>query len=166
MSTPTFNTLQEAKDYLKANWEKGTDCPCCGQFVKLYKRRLNAGACRALIFMYRLERDRQVDEEWDGWIHVQQDFAKYFRVNANSMDYSQAQWWELIESKPNVDDPTKKDSGYWKLTPRGKLFVQNKLEVMSHAYLYNNKRLGFTGNKITVETGLGKKFNYQELMSE
>lgn len=164
MSKPTFETLKEAKDYLKANWEKGIECPCCGQFVKLYRRRLNAGACRALIFMYRLDRDRKFDDDWDGWIHVQQDFAKYFRVNANSMDYSQAQWWELIEAKPNVDDPTKRDSGYWKLTEKGRQFVKGIIEVRSHAYLYNNKMLGFTGEKMTIKTALGKRFNYEELM--
>lgn len=155
-------TLEEAKQYLRENFEKGADCPCCLQFVKLYKRRLNAGACRALILMYRIER---ASEDFNEWIHVQQEFASRFGLNANSMDYSQAQWWGLIESKPNEDDPTKKDSGFWRLTDLGRSFVRGTWTVYSHARLYNNKCLGFVGTKQDIKQALGKKFDYEELMN-
>ena len=39
------------KEFLRANYEKGCDCPTCGQFVKLYKRKLNSGMAKTLIIL-------------------------------------------------------------------------------------------------------------------
>jgi len=37
-------TILEAKQLLKDNFAQGIECPCCGQFVKRYKRKLNSTA--------------------------------------------------------------------------------------------------------------------------
>lgn len=42
-------TIEEAKQLLKDNWEKGIECPCCTQFVKLYKRPLYSAQAYSLI---------------------------------------------------------------------------------------------------------------------
>lgn len=39
MKIPQFETLEEAKQFLRENWEEGADCPCCTQKVKLWKNR-------------------------------------------------------------------------------------------------------------------------------
>ncbi len=50
-------TMEEAKQLLKDNWEKGIDCPCCTQFVKLYKRPLYSAQAYSLIRLYKLCQD-------------------------------------------------------------------------------------------------------------
>ena len=49
-----FVTIQEAKDYLRANWEKGCHCPCCGQGVKLYPRQPYSTLVKSLIRLAHL----------------------------------------------------------------------------------------------------------------
>lgn len=146
-------TLEEAKQILRDGWEKGVECPCCKQFVKLYKRKLNAGMARTMINMYKASNGMME------WLHHTQ-----FRTESN--DYSYLQVWELIEEKEkDADDTTKKNSGYWRLTSKGLEFVQLEWTVRSHIKMYNQKFYGFAGKEVDIRECLGKKFNYEELMN-
>ena len=40
METTPETTLEEAKQFLRDRFENGAECPCCKQYVKLYKRKL------------------------------------------------------------------------------------------------------------------------------
>ena len=62
----TQNTIQEAKNFLKENFEKGCICPTCNKIVKKYVRPLNSVMARMLIRLYHLP---------EGWNHVS-DIAK------------------------------------------------------------------------------------------
>lgn len=148
-----FKTLEEAQQYLRANFEKGIGCPCCGQFVKKYKRKLAATPSRMLIRLYELG---------GNWNHVKL-IAKDISGTGTG-DFSKLAYWKLIEEQPN-DDSNKKNSGYWRITHEGRLFVENKITLASHVYVYNTKCLGFSDKHINIITSLGKKFNYAELMS-
>lgn len=154
-----MNTIAEGKQYLKDNWEKGVDCPCCKRLVKLYKYKLNSGSARSLIIMYQLE------QEHDDWVHVQQEFAKR-GLNANSMNYILLHWWGLIVFKPGNDDPSKRASGYWRITRKGIDFVLGLIQVPSHVFIYNNKKWGVSEEYVTIHDALGKKFDFRELMGE
>ena len=46
------------------------------------------------------------------------------------------------------------------------MFVENKIEIESHVYLYDAEFLGHSDTKTNVIECLGNKFNYQELMNE
>lgn len=150
---PNFETLEEAKEFLRENWENGVPCPCCKQFVKLYKRKLNSSMARTLINLYRASDGLQ------SWHHHTD-----FRTESN--DYPYLKIWELIEEKEHdPEDTTKKNSGYWRLTSKGIDFVQDEGTVKSHIRTYNSKFYGFAGKQVNIRECLGKKFNYEELMN-
>ena len=60
-----IETVKEAKTFLRKNFDQGIDCPCCGQFVKKYKRKLNSSMAYALIL---IGKNRLAG--YDGWIQV------------------------------------------------------------------------------------------------
>ncbi len=158
-----METLTEAKQYLKDNMAKGISCPLCMQYVKIYPRRLNAGMSKALILVYQLT--TRLNPQ-NGWLHIQREFTKQFKLNATAMDYIQLSRWGLIESKPNLGDPTKKDSGLWRITQKGIDFIYRRIKLPKKATVLNNETMEFTGEEIDIGEALGKRFNYQELMKD
>ena len=145
-----FHTVQQAKEYLQENIDTGVECPCCGQFAKIYKHRLNSQIAKTLIGMYTLG---------DRSIHILNELKPSNRM------YSLARFWGLIEPTEVMVRGNKKASGYWKLTEKGKLFVEDKETIAEYVLLFNNKHYGFKGDEVDIKYCLGKKFNYQELMT-
>jgi hypothetical protein len=140
-------TLAEAKADLRQNWEKGLPCPCCTQFVKLYPHTINSQIAKTLIQMYRLDKE---------WVHILQELKPSNRM------YSLARFWGLIEARGDTGD--QKASGYWRLTPRGKSFVEGTITVPKHAYIFNDKVYRFDPEQENIREALGHKFSYSELM--
>ena len=156
-----MQTIQEAKQYLRDNWEKGIDCPCCGRLVKRYRYRMPSPSARSLIILYRIDKEKPSE-----WIHVQKEFASR-GMNANGMGYILLHWWGLIESKPGNEDTSKRANGYWRITPKGRAFVEGSIRVPSPIYIYDNRLVSRPeGEDTTIDIyeALGTKFNYQELM--
>lgn len=148
----TGTTLSELKSFLKENWEKGVCCPGCKQFVKLYKRKLNSGMAYTLLLLYKQPRE---------WIPVKD----FLRVNKhhNGHDWTLLNHWKLLEER--VTNNNEPNSGRWKITPAGVMFVENKLTVPKHIYFYNSKAWKESKEQTNIIEALGEKFNYKELMS-
>lgn len=150
--TPKDGTLQEAKDFLKANWKTGVICPCCKQLVKLYATPFSSNMAIFLISLVRLYEKKKRP------IH-------YKECKFGSRNYPHlAKWNLMVTDKSETSD--KKTSGFWTPTKMGIDFVNNQCFVKSKAYLYNNTFYGFGGDDIKITDALGKKFNYQDLMNE
>jgi len=147
-----METIKEAKIYLKQNYEKGAKCPCCGQNVKLYKRKLNSGMAYVLIHIYKQ----------DDWINVKD----YLRENKlrNNHDWTLLKYWGLIEEKLLEEKGKAKSSGVWRITELGKKFVECKAVVNKYVLIYNTMFRGFTGEEILIPETLKSYFNYNELM--
>jgi len=148
-----MSTIAEGKQYLRDNWKEGVICPCCGQFVKLYKRKLNSGMAIAL---YRIFREGEV------WIAVK-DFMRVNKFH-NGHDWTLLRHWGLLEEKPK--DNNDKVSGYWRITGKGMDFVFNAIRVPKHITIFNNKFYGYDNPTDTVcfKDCIGDKFDYNELM--
>lgn len=156
-------TLKEAKDLLRAEWEEGVECPCCTQFVKLYKRKITSSMAYALILLYRYFKNHP-DQEW---VHMN-DYLNSIEglpFPIKSGDNAKLRYWDLLEEKPEQRDDGSNRAGYWKLTQLGRDFVRGEATVQSHAKVFNSKCYGLTGEQITIHEALGDKFNYTELMS-
>lgn len=147
-----MDTIDEAKKHLRENWEKGTPCPCCGQFVKLYRRKLTSGMAVALIRLYRLTK-----LDHDEYVHI----TKLGHLNGG--EFAQLVRWSLIQEMPN-DNDVKRTSGNWRITRDGILFVKGELSVASHVYTYNGKTIKFSKTSTDIHEALGNKFNYKEIM--
>ena len=144
-----MKTLIEAKQHLRDNFKDGTECPCCGKYVKAYKRKLNSGIARSLIIMYKLGAETTS-------VHVQSEFSK-LKLRATTMDYAYAEKWKLIKS-----DET--NNGYWFLTERGRQFVLNQSYLPDHCLVYNGKVYKWSDNLINIQTALTVSFDYKKLM--
>jgi len=154
-----METLQEGKEYLRNNFEKGTECPCCGQYVRLYKYAFHSGMSRCLIL---INQATSPHKNPDGWIHVEDYFVS---IGVKMKGYhGKLKYYDMIEQLPN-DDTSKAKSGIWRITQKGKDFVNNKILVPKRVHLYNDRVDGWSDEQIDIVTSLGKHFNYNELMN-
>lgn len=134
-------TLSESIDWLQDRIEEGAECPCCGQFAKVYQRKINSGIARMLITMSRQPQQ---------WCHMP-------TLGASGGDPAKARYWGLIEES----DPP----GHWRLTQLGRDFVANQARVPKFARIYDGRLLGLEGSEtVSIIDALGTRFNYDELM--
>lgn len=161
MSEPQkFYTLEEAKQFLRENWEKGAPCPCCTQYVKQYKRKLNSGMAYVLIAIYNIDKTLEDDHYFE--------MAKVLvskGIGGINLEYAKLAYWGLTEAQPGNDDPTKRTSGMWRITDRGRRFVEGKIAIPKHVKTFNSKFYGYSDETITIREALGEKFDYEELMN-
>ena len=150
-----METLKEAKQFLRENWQKGVDCPCCTQFVKLYNRKLNSGMAITLIRMHQHDRNK--------WINVK-DFLREHKFH-NNHDWTLLRHWGLIEERVGKPMDGSKSLGEWRMTYKGNQFILNRIRVPKRILLYNNKFRGFDDETTNITEALGNKFDYDELMS-
>lgn len=148
-----FNTIKEAHKYLNDNVAKGVNCPCCGQLVKLYKRKLNSIMALGIIRLY------QLDKKQPGYHHI----SKLKAPIICGGDFAKLKFWGLIEERESTDKH-KRTSGLWRITSNGVLFTENKLSTSSHITFYNGKIHKKSLEHITIIDALNIHFNYQELM--
>jgi hypothetical protein len=145
-------SLAVAKAHVRKNLEAGTECPCCGQYCKLYRRKLNSDMARFLIALHIKGRMYPAD----GWVDIKE-------IQVRGGDYGKLVHWELVELQPG-HGPKKKTSGMWRLTAKGDEFVRNRIDVPSHVLLYNNQIEGWSPERTTIMDALGEAFDYWELM--
>ncbi len=143
-----METIQQAKDYLRENWEDGVNCPCCKQMVKLYKRKLTTTMMLGLIDLNK---------------HTQQPVhIKEIKV-VNGGEFAQMKRWGLIEDDKN-DDLTKRTSGQWSITQKGKDFLNGMIRIPKYVFTYNGQTMKYSSELTDAKSALGDKFNYNELM--
>jgi len=171
-------TVEQARDWLRARVfgktvraKQGARCPCCKQYVKIYKRALGAPMARWLIWLVRTwdhqfgsKRDLLSDPANSAWVDIRQSPVR-------GGDYAKLLHWGLVEQKSDVLEKKNngakdtKDSGLWRPTFAGIDFARGKTKVASHVYLYDNVKIGEESDQqITIKEALGKKFSYSELM--
>lgn len=148
-----MTTIAEAKQHLRDNWEEGIVCPCCGQDVKLYKRRIYKSMAICLIKLYKLT--------------VQGNTNFYFHVSefdATGGDFAKLSYWGLIKEKINQPGQKGRTSGYWLITNLGTAYVKNLVGVERFAKIFDGRLVGFEGEQVKIREALGKTFDYEEMM--
>lgn len=143
-----MDSIAEAREFLRKNRHDGVKCPCCEQHVQVYRRTLNAGMARALIMIAR---------GGGGWIDIRV-------LDLRGGDYAKLRFWGLVEQRPS-DDPKKKWSGLWRVTQLGLQFVHDQSRIQRFAHVYDNRVLCFSGEEVSIRQCLGRRFDYEALMS-
>jgi len=152
--------LSEAREWLLAAREAGTDCPCCGQHCRVYRRRLNYAMAHTLVLVYQ----HFLAHPDAGWLHLP-SFLNGKGVLARGGDPPRLSRWGLIVGSGAVRDDDSGRVGEYKLTDKGRAFVERRVAVPSHVLIYNNTVLGWSDEQIYIDAALGKGFNYAELMA-
>lgn len=150
-----MDTLQLAKNNMRQgmNTPTGVQCPCCGQLVKLYRRKIHASMVRPLISLYH---------------HTcrGEEFVHYRKLDGavGNPDYTKLAYWALIEPMPNDIDPAKKDSGSWKLTDLGIVYVRGNIALPKYKWVFNGTVHETSTETASIHDAIGDKFDYAELM--
>ena len=162
--------LEDAKKWLRARFGKGATCPCCNQFVKLYKRPFSKSIAFVLLLIARYY--RRYDVRPEEWLHVPSYINEVVASNPRRAaavrgDWAKLKYWGLIEEKPETRADGSPRVGYWRLTERGRQFVNREIRVPSHIYVYNGEALERSvDEQITIDDALSTEFSYAEIMSE
>jgi hypothetical protein len=153
-----FTSLQEAVNWVDKNKDKGCVCPCCNQIAKIYKRKLIVNYVLGMFYLHKL--------------HKKYPNRDYFHISELGVSnnyfsaFAQLKCWDLIsEMEKPKDVKSKRTSGSWALTEKGNLFIEGKINVESHVYMYNASFLGYSDKKISITDAIGNKFNYEEMMN-
>jgi len=134
---------------------KGFTCGHCGQFVKLYRRKLNSNMALTLLLLYRSgKRD---------FVHIE-NFMQELGYK-RSGDFSYLVHWKFLEKKSGNREDGSTRNGHYKLTGLGIMFAEGKITAREKIMIFNNKFEGFDGGEVDIRTALTEKFNYEELMS-
>jgi len=133
--------------------EKGTNCPCCGQYSKEYKRRLNSSIAACLVVLSKMDHDA---------FHHVSEVLRAREMNTIGRDFALLKHWGLVEEKINMDTG-KRSSGMWKITESGVQFALGELKVPRQVFLYNGQVTGRSFEETTVFEALGDRFNFSEL---
>jgi len=153
-------TVDEARAAVLAGArDGGCVCPCCGRFVRVYRRRLHAEMARFMIRLYRL--DCRTGVQWHSTREVLGDRGG----NKASTDATYLIHWGLIE-RSDAENTAGAPAGMLRLTPLGVAFVERRATAPSHVALLNNERLADDQDaaEIGIDTALGKRFSYDEMM--
>jgi hypothetical protein len=126
-------------------------CECCNRLLKVYRRQIAGRTAADAIMLYRLG---------DGFHHISE-----FKSGTDG-EFAKLRFWGLVnEQAKAVDDNTKRTSGFWSLTGRGKMWVNMKLAIPKCVILLDGELIGFDEHSILITESLGTKFDYGELMT-
>lgn len=151
------DTLAVERDRIKATRDEGTHCRACGQYCKVYPRRIHSTIAKTLIVMSR--------KYGLNYFHNNEIYQKI--PNARG-DFYKCVLWGLIEPKPfegERDDGLSRN-GMWRMTVKGIDFVSRQIRISKIVYLYDGKVLGFGAEEVDIVDCLKNKFSYEELMGK
>jgi hypothetical protein len=105
---------------------------------------------------------RKATDTPGGWVHYQ-------NLCFRGRDYSYLTHWGLaLTARTDLNvDPEKSYTGLWRPTQLGIDFVHERARVPSRIWIYDNERQPEyppASVAIDIQTALGTKFNYSELM--
>jgi len=130
--------MADARKYVarEALTPHGVVCPCCGQKAKVYRRPFRAGFAQILGWLVdAFDRDARA-------YHLNTEAPRPY---VRSRDYSFLEKWGLASQKAR---------GWWVPTRNGGRFVNEGMTVDSHVLVYNNRTVGYEGEKVTFTDDL------------
>jgi hypothetical protein len=145
--------------YIEQERAKGVTCPCCGLFVKEYKRWLNTTKVYCLVGLYKA---------WKGagtYVHIN-DVRVFGRGGKeHGGELAKLELWNLAESKPNTSDTSKRTSGLWRPSSLGIRFIKSNLRVPAYVITYNGGILRRSEEMFNIDQAIAKgKFDYAQMM--
>lgn len=144
------DTVEHSREWLDENRGEGVSCPSCDQYVKVYRRKINAAMARALILFYK--------KNGTEWFHLPSAIGY-------GGDAAKLRYWGFIEEMKELREDGGR-AGFWKVTAEGEEWLLGRTKAPKYALVYNGKLLGLDDEETAViADALGDKFNYNELMN-
>lgn len=136
---------------------KGGDCPVCDRWGKIYKRPISVSMVKGFMWLALHLGD---SPDFVGVPDTAPEWMKRTYAFAN------LRYWGLLERKAlGEDEEDKGTSGLWRLTDKGKQWLNRQIAVPKAAWIYNNRVLQFVQPDVFIDEPLKGKFSYSELMA-
>lgn len=159
-------TLAEMRALVRAKRGEGVECPCCGQFAKVYRRKLASTMARSLVVVFWHQHEHPEAE----WVDLTALLLANSMIAANT-NAALLKHWGLLEPKGGVREDGSKRVGLHRITDLGRRFVRAEVRVFKYVFLYDEELLGKSDGGyaraefVTIQEALGDRFNYSELMA-
>ena len=154
-------TLDDARAHVREFMRTGVRCPCCGQYCRIYKRKMHATMALALVMIYHWFRQNPNA----GWLHVPAFLVKVKRDSTIAGgDAAKLRFWGVIERAPGERDDGSDRIGRYRITEIGRQFVEGKIAIPRYVFLYNQSLLRVSEEMTTIREALGDRFSYEALM--
>lgn len=114
---------------------------------------MNASRALGLIWLFKAT-PTLADEQ--GFVDIPHHAPHYVARN-NAL--TGTKHWGLVENMHKEPGRTK-GSGLWRLTEKGKEFVQGQLSVPRYAWIYNDCLIECGGDQYFIRDALGTKYDY------
>lgn len=154
LSTAAKEIMAQITDVVSKHAEQGLDCPCCGRYVKLYKRKLHN---EMATFLMQLVQQYRSKPRWYSTRELVTSARKA------STDGSYLVHWGLIERKSSQNS-SGGSCGMYRPTKLGIKFSQNKVSVPSHLHMICGEVAGFSPEHIYIKDCLESPFEFAQLM--
>jgi hypothetical protein len=161
VSTYQGNDLEEARQWVQHRLRDGVTCPCCQQYCRVYRRKLNSTMALALVLIYQYFKANRNAK----WLHVAAFLVKVKRDSSIAGgDVVKLRYWGLLERALGEREDGSDRIGRYRITELGKQFVEGRIAVPRYVYLYNQMLLRLSEEMTTIREALGDRFSYDELM--
>lgn len=137
--------------------EDGFRCPACTQFVKIWKRPLDKWI--ALFVIWLVGRFRRLND----WIPYKE--GPMIHKRASGPDYSKSKYFGLAlpADKVSASGPAK---GLWRPTDLGMSWAEGEAAVPEYVYVFADKVVFESPEKITVHDALKKNWKWSDVFSK
>ena len=153
--------LADARKEMLRKVDKGTRCPVCGRFTKVYPYTHGSTRVLCLRALERLGgRER--------WVHVS-EIAKVLRPYLKDKTSSATKnfcllkhWGFITPMRKHVKE--RGSSGKWMLTKLGLQFLRG-VPFPKHAYVYQNEVVRFSHETVTIKEAAGDHYHHDRFMA-
>jgi hypothetical protein len=115
--------------------KKGYVCEHCGSKVVEYTFSFNKGLAGILFKLYKADRPVAIEE-------LRLSYAQY--TNAPKLNY-----WDL--AVPWLTEETKRKRGWWKITNRGRLFVEGGIQIQRKVVMKKKHFVRYEGEAVAFK---------------
>jgi len=148
-------SVRDARKAVLNDMKSGCDCPVCGRYTKIYKRKITSSMALGLYAAMK------TDGRFGNFFHAETLFKSLSVPHSVRGDFPKLRFWGFIKER---DDRC----GYYRVTTNGENFVHGITSTKKYIYLYNNTPVYIEGNNetTTFKQALGDKFNLKEIFSK
>lgn len=147
-------TLLEAQERMLTMALQGSDCPCCGRNMRIYKRKIYRPVAEAMLEAYSKCRTE--------WFHKPSVVRGETSANKGG-DFLKLRYWGFIKRYEARRDDGSKRNGFWCITPAGADFITGKIDAPKYVYEFDGECVAFSTERTTFAECYGEGFVYREI---
>ena len=156
-------TMQNSLDILKKQWTtsiegKGSKCPVCDRYGKIYGYYFTEGLALTLLRLYEVQIKAYEHGNVEGWIYIQglrdlQVFKAIFKTHG----WHKLCYWGFCEYK---------SGGNWRITKKGISYLRGDISAAKRVWVYDGNVLKESVEQSFYKDSIGVEFDYDELMAD